>query len=152
MQCPVCSGVAPLLEEPAETPHMITTTFWFEGADLEPLPEGVQRHDFDGVLGTPLSMTFQEKKQGGAILTAHYRLIEGNATLTLKSRVPLNAGDRDALFSFMKDSLRLAETRGRKPSKTIEDVRRAMDTLPQNATAKCIATHLNIKPRITPQL
>jgi hypothetical protein len=84
----MCSDVPPLFEQSAETPHTIQTNFWFEAAEMGPLPEGVALYDFNGVLGTLLAVTFQEKKKGGATLTAHYCLTEGDTVFTLKSRVP----------------------------------------------------------------
>lgn len=146
MQCPVCSGVPPLLEQSIERPHAIETRFWFDAADIYagPVPEGVAIHDFGGVLGTELAVTFQEKKKGGAALTAHYCITEGDTIFTLKSRVPLSASDRAALFGFMKDSLRHTETRGRKRSVTLDDIRRAWKRFPKNTSLKRFAFDLGV--------
>ncbi|HEX5084214.1 MAG TPA: hypothetical protein VFY40_19380 [Blastocatellia bacterium] len=145
MQCPFCNGVPPLAEISRETPHIIQNTLWFEAASMGPgpLPAGVALYDFNGVLGTELAVTFQEKKKGGAILTAHYCLTEGDTVFTLKSRVPLTERDRDALFGFMKDSLRIEERRGRKPALNIQDIA-AYARQERTASLRRIALHFGV--------
>jgi len=145
MDCPFCSGVPPLFEQSAETPHTIQTNFWYEAADFAAHPEGVALHDFNGILGTLIAITFQEKKKGGAVLTAHYCLTEGDTIFTLKSRVPLDERERAALFGFMKDSLRHTEKRGRKGAIEIQDI---ADYAKQEKTASIrrIAAHFNVDP------
>jgi len=144
MQCPFCAGVPPLLEQSVERPHVIETRFWFEAADI-PLPEGVAVFDFNGVLGTLLAVTFQEKRKGGSTLTAHYCHIEGDTVFTLKSRVPLNYSDRAALFGFMKDSFRIAETRGRKATVDIQDIAN-YTRRERSASIRRIAVHFGVDP------
>jgi hypothetical protein len=136
MDCPFRSGVPPLFEQSAETPHTIQTNFWYEAADFAAHPEGVALHDFNGILGTLLAVTFQEKKKGGAVLTAHYCLTEGDTIFTQKSRVPLDERERAALFGFMKDLLRHTETRGRKRKHTIDDIRAALRRTPKASISR----------------
>lgn len=76
-------------------------------------------------------------------MTAHYCLTEGTTTFTLKSRVPVNERERAVLFGFMKDSLRITETRGRKRKKTIEDIRAALKRMPK-ATIRRLALDLGV--------
>src|SRR5262245_39476437 len=125
MQCPVCSGETPILENSIERPHAIQTDFWYAVSDSGLIPEDSPQWDFNGILGVPLAIRYVEKRLEGATLTAHYCVTEGDKVFTIKSRIPLTARDRAALFSFMKDSLRLEEKRGRKRSLTLDDIRRA---------------------------
>jgi hypothetical protein len=91
----------------------------------------------------PIAQIVQDNKKGGAVLTAHYCLTEGTTTFTLKSRVPVNERERAVLFGFMKDSLRITETRGRKRKKTIEDIRAALKRMPK-ATIRRLALDLGV--------
>src|SRR5262245_58613185 len=143
MQCPFCSGLPPLSEESAETPYGVVTGLWFKASDLGPSFEGAPGRDFDGVWAIALVTTFREKKKGGAVLTSHYCLTEGDTVFTLKSRVPLNNHDRDALFGFMKDSLRMTETRGRKQKASIAAIRAVLKRLPK-ASIRRIAMELEV--------
>ena len=78
-------------------------------------------------------------------MTAHYCVTEGDTTFTIKSRVPPTERDRDALIGFMKDSLRLSETRGRKAAVGIQEI---ADYARREKTASIrrIAAHFNVDP------
>jgi hypothetical protein len=76
-------------------------------------------------------------------LSAHHCVTEGDLIFTIKSRVPLTEGERAALFGFMKDSLRLTETRGRKRKHNIEDIRAVLRRLPK-ASIRRLALELGV--------
>lgn len=78
-------------------------------------------------------------------MTVHYCITEGDTIFTLKSRVPLSDSDRAALFGFMKDSLRIGETRGRKAAVGIQEI---ADYARREKTASIrkIAAHFNVDP------
>jgi hypothetical protein len=151
MQCPFCNGVPPLLEQSVERPHMIQTDFWFVVSDIGPIPENFLRWDFKGVEGAAVAVQYVKKRKGGATLTAHYCITEGDTIFTMKSRVPLSKRDQAALFGFMKDSLRLTETRGRKRKKIIEDVRAALQASPK-ASIRRLALDLGVTRETVRQL
>lgn|SRR5262245_4326282 len=123
---------------------MTQTDYWFAASDLGPNPIGFLLHDFNGAVGMAIAVKFVEKRKGGATLIAHHCVTEGDLVFTVKSRVPMNKWDRDALFGFMKDSLRLTETRGRKRKKTIEDVRAVLKRMPKASISR-IALDLGVE-------
>jgi len=137
MECPLCSGVPPLYEQTTEKLHVTITMLWFEAFYYEHVPEDVlNRFDFNGVPGVQTGIIVTEQKKGGAVMTYHYCLVEGDMRYTLKGRVPLDELERASLFGFMKDSFRIEETRGRRRKLTVEDLRAILQRAPRTSVRK----------------